>query len=142
MSLEIIFKNAVEKHIDFLLKNIGYLKTEEYKGFISYKSSNNYLEFTFDWNRSYEFDCYVRFEDDDDYEYPISLIEEKLSKKSTNELTFGKEYSERIEEWAIDISMFISTNKIQELKITDILIIEVRAEFDKINEEYNKNLNS
>ena len=81
MSLEIIFKNAVEKHIDFLLKNIGYLKTEEYKGFISYKSSNNYLEFTFDWNRSYEFDCYVRFEDGDDYEYPISLIEEKLSKK-------------------------------------------------------------
>lgn len=142
MNPEIIFKNAIKKHIDFLLKNLGYLKTEEYKGFISYKSSNNYLEFSFDWNRSYEFDCYIRF-DDDDYEYPISLIEQKLSKNEiVNKLTFGKEYSEIIEEWVNDISMFISTNRIQELKITDALIIQIRNEFDKINEEYNRNINS
>jgi len=142
MSSEIIFKNAIEKHIDFLLKNLGYRKTGEYKGFISYKSSNNYLEFSFDWNRSYEFDCFIRF-DDDDYEYPISLIEQILSEnKIIDEPTFGKEYSERIEEWVNDISMFVSTNRIQELKITDALIIQIRNEFDKINEEYNRNLNS
>ncbi len=143
MNPEIIFKNTIKKHLDLLLKNLGYLKAEEYKGFISYKSSNNYLEFSFDWNRSYDLDCFIRFNDDDDYEYPISLIEQKLSKNEIfDEPTFDKEFSEGIEKWVKDISMFISTNRIQDLKITDALMIQIRNEFDRINEEYNRDLNS
>ena len=44
---ESIFKNAIEEYLDSQLNEIGYKKTEEWKGYIKYESINNYLKFYF-----------------------------------------------------------------------------------------------
>ena len=51
-SKETIFKEAIRSRLDDQLRNIGYKKDDDRKGFIKYVCSNNYLKFVFEWNQT------------------------------------------------------------------------------------------
>ena len=97
---ETIFKEAIRNRLDDQLKNIGYKKDEEWKGFIKYVCSNNYLKFVFEWNQTHNFFCELGFNrrkilgfswgDKFDYEYQLGSIIKRIEKnEKLKEPVFG-----------------------------------------------------
>ena len=140
---ESIFKNAIEEYLDSQLNEIGYKKTEEWKGYIKYESINNYLKFYFEWNRGEGFGCDLGFYYDNPFnnEYSLgSIIYNLNANKKLYESKFGREFSEQIQEWIQEVSNQISQYEIQKLESTNSIIKKLRSEFKHEVEEYNKDL--
>ncbi len=138
---ETIFKEAIKNQLENQLRNFGYSIDEEWKGYLKYKCQNNYLNFIFEWNQTYDFYCEMGFHTNGnlDYQYSFEDIIQKFEKDVVlKKLVFGREFSERIEEWIKQISNQFSKYKIYEITNDKSVIAELRNDYSERDIDYNR----
>ncbi len=139
MDKEKVFKQSIANNLDETLVKLGYSLTQEYKGVVKYRNSNNILTFVFEWNQAYGFYCQLQFEDEQT-DFPLSIVINRLKNSTDPEPLFGTEFSELVDNWAKELKTGIPELSINLLTKSSEVIQELRSEFEQRTLEYNQQL--
>jgi hypothetical protein len=140
---ESIFKEAITNQLENQLINLGYTKEEDWKGFLKYKCSNNYLKLVYEWNQSYNYSCKIGFNSNENHEFFLGELLLKVDKNiERGKLTFGdeKDFSDKINEWVNVLSNQIQKYQIQKITKDNPIIKELRNEHEERGKVYNTEL--
>ena len=132
-----IFKELIISKMEPVLIGMGYKKTEEYKGFFEYQSTNNRLVFVYNWSRERTYYCEIRF--DGSYEsYVLGNVINKMKSVTPKILLIfeKREFIVKINEWVEQILVLLKENDVPNIRFDTPVIQELRTKNDKQNTEY------